>query len=82
MTEQRVNESQFILFSVLYIYLSDTPSIKNLKGSATWNNVDTISFGDELFAQLHEGRVAAPTARPETNWCPPSFKLQSLPSSR
>ena len=25
--------------------------MKNLKGSATWKNVDTISFGNELLVQ-------------------------------
>ena len=44
--------------------MSDTPSMKNLKGSATWKDVDTISFGVELLMQLHEGRVATPTAHP------------------
>ena len=57
------------------------PLIKNLKGSATWKNVDTISFGDGLLVQLLEGRVTAPTDRPQKKWCSPSFKLQSLPSS-
>ena len=41
--------------------------MKHLKDSVTWKNEDTISFGDELFVQLHEGRVTAPTARPENN---------------
>ena len=49
--------------------------MKNLKGSATWKNVDTISFGGELFVQLHEGRVTAPTARPENKLMSTFFQV-------
>ena len=53
--------------------------MKNLKGSVTWKDVDTILFGDELLVQFHEGQVSAPPARPEKKWCPSSFKMQNLP---
>ena len=39
--------------------------MENLKGSATWKNVDTISFGDGLLVQLYEDRVTALTVRPD-----------------